>query len=70
MTRVLPDEVKALFRERIEALPDGLPLSRGAFLRALQKAWRDCGLDARTVVSRFLWLVDPQRPGTDGIRVF
>jgi hypothetical protein len=69
-TRTLPDEVKTLFRERIEALPGGLPLSRDAFLRALEKAWRGCGLDARTVVSRFLWLVDPQRPGTEGVRVF
>jgi glutamate dehydrogenase len=69
-TRTLPDEVKTLFRERIEALPAGLPLSRDAFQRALEKAWRGCGLDARTVVSRFLWLVDPQRPGTEGVRVF
>jgi glutamate dehydrogenase len=69
-TRVLPDEVKTLFRERVEALPSGLPLSRDAFLHALENAWRGCGLDARTVVSRFLWLVDPHRPGTEGIRVF
>jgi glutamate dehydrogenase len=69
-TRTMPAEVKKLFRERIEALPAGLPLPTDALVGALEKAWQQCGLDARIIVSRFLWLVDPGRPGTEGIRVF
>ena len=69
-SRTLPAEVKSLFAQRVQALPAGLPLAPQALLAVLETAWKECGLDARIIVSRFLWLVDPSRPQTESIRVF
>ncbi len=46
-----------------------LPLGRTECERAIRKAWEHGGLDFRVLISRFLWLVDPARPDTEGIRL-
>jgi hypothetical protein len=68
--RTLSPGERALLGDQISRLPDGLPLTREQCRRALEKAWARSALDLRVIISRFLWLVDPGAPGTEGIRLF
>jgi len=60
---------QALLDRCLADLDGRLPLGKAQCEKALRTAWEHCSLDFRVLVSRFLWLVDPARPGTEGIRL-
>ena len=66
----LSTEQRAELERCLDRLPDSLPLDRAQCARALEEALGCSCLDVRVIVSRFLWLVDPGRPETEGIRLF
>jgi hypothetical protein len=68
--RTLSAEQRAVLAQCLDRLPDSLPLDKGRFARALEEAWSCSCLDLRVILSRFLWVVDPGRPETEGIRLF
>jgi glutamate dehydrogenase len=67
--RSFSKDQQGLLDEWLARLPDTLPLSRAQCGRALRRAWQGSCLDLRILLSRFLWLVDPTRPDTEGIRL-
>ena len=68
--RTLDKQQESLLGSSLADLDGRLPLGREQCGRAVRKAWERSSLDFRVVLSRFLWLVSPARPETEGIRLF
>ncbi|HTZ53273.1 MAG TPA: NAD-glutamate dehydrogenase domain-containing protein [Spirochaetia bacterium] len=66
---VFTAEQQAQIDRCLSELDGKLPVGRAELERALRGAGAAGGMDFRVLVSRFLWLVDPGRPGTEGIRL-
>jgi glutamate dehydrogenase len=65
--RVLTAGQQALLERCLSDIDGRIPLGRAECERAIHAAWKRGSLDFRALLSRFLWLVEPARPGREGI---
>jgi len=59
--REVSAEEKSLLSEMLKAVPSRFPLSREACREVAERALRGSSLECHAVVSRLLWLLDPER---------
>jgi glutamate dehydrogenase len=66
--RVLSKEAKADLGEMLMKVPEVFPLTRDACRKISEEAWQQSSLEPHAIVSRLLWLVDPERK--NGVKLF
>ncbi len=68
--RPFTGQQEKLLEKCISGLDGQLPLGPERCRSAVRRAWEGSSLELRALLSRFLWLVSPSQPGTEGIRLF